>query len=87
MLRRLRMFEIFSDRLISKSGVLIMKNESQACTERREEITRAELPLSCPARDLRVWDAHPRVYLPIEATGEYRCPYCSTLYVLKDFVE
>lgn len=54
-----------------------------ACAKRRYEITEADLPLSCPPRDMRVWDAHPRVYLPIEETGEYRCPYCSAEYVLK----
>ena len=57
----------------------------EACTHRREEITQADLPLSCPPRDLRVWDAHPRVYLPIEATGKFMCPYCGTEYILKDF--
>lgn len=56
----------------------------QACTHRRVELTRAELPLSCPPRDDRVWDAHPRVYLPIEETGHILCPYCGTEYILKD---
>lgn len=55
------------------------------CTVRRLEITYADLPLSCPPRDLRVWDGHPRVYLPIEETGKVLCPYCGTEYVLKDF--
>lgn len=56
-----------------------------ACTKRRYEITEADLPLSCPQSDERVWDAHPRVYLPIEETEskEYRCPYCSAEYILK----
>lgn len=62
-------------------------DSSQACTQRRYEITKADLPLSCPPRDLRVWDAHPRVYLPIEETGEYLCPYCGALYILTDFNE
>ncbi|HTM63526.1 MAG TPA: zinc-finger domain-containing protein [Gammaproteobacteria bacterium] len=57
----------------------------QACTKRRLEITSRDLPLSCPPRDDRVWDAHPRVYLPIEETGHAVCPYCETEYVLKDF--
>lgn len=59
-------------------------NADQACTKRRYEITHADLPLSCPPRDLRVWDAHPRVYLPIEETGEQLCPYCGALYILKN---
>jgi uncharacterized Zn-finger protein len=58
--------------------------EAQACTKRRYEITQADLPLSCPPRDERVWDAHPRVYLPVEETGSILCPYCSAEYVLKN---
>ncbi len=60
--------------------------EGVACTEQTFEITARDLPLSCPPRDKRIWDAHPRVYLPIEEAAEkrYRCPYCSALYILKD---
>ncbi len=55
----------------------------QACTKRRYTIQPKDLPLSCPPRDLRVWDAHPRVYLPIEEEGEVLCPYCSAHYILE----
>lgn len=48
------------------------------------EVTRAHLPLHCPMPAMALWNSHPRVFLPIEATGEARCPYCGTLYVLKD---
>ena len=58
--------------------------KKQACTERRVEIKHTDLPLSCPPRHDRLWDAHPRVYLPIEETGEVLCPYCSTRYILTD---
>ena len=65
---------------------MIMKtSEQQACTTRRSEITTRDLPLSCPPRTDRVWDAHPRVYLPIEESGVAVCPYCETEFVLKDF--
>ena len=30
-----------------------------------------------------LWNAHPRVFLPIEKTGEALCPYCGTQYTLK----
>ena len=56
----------------------------QACTQRLYEVTRADLPLSCPTKDMRVWDAHPRVYLPIEEAGQVICPYCGAEFVLKD---
>jgi uncharacterized Zn-finger protein len=57
-------------------------SNKQACTRRRYEITQADLPLSCPPLKDRVWDAHPRVYLPIEEVGEVVCPYCDAKYVL-----
>lgn len=50
----------------------------------RCEVTKAELPLSCPGSKMTLWNAHPKVYLPIEETGEATCPYCGTLYVLSD---
>ncbi|MBV9575886.1 MAG: zinc-finger domain-containing protein [Gammaproteobacteria bacterium] len=56
---------------------------TQACTERQHIITEQDLPLSCPSRGMQLWDAHPRVYLPIEKKGKIACPYCGTLYVLK----
>jgi uncharacterized Zn-finger protein len=56
----------------------------KACTNQRYEITSADLPLCCPMPDMRLWDAHPRVYLPIEATGHVVCPYCDAEYFLQD---
>ena len=46
------------------------------------EIGAADLPLHCPLDSQKLWNAHPRVFLPIEETGEARCPYCSTVYRL-----
>jgi uncharacterized Zn-finger protein len=46
------------------------------------EVRRSDLPLSCPMPGMRLWNAHPRVYLPIEETGSARCPYCSASYTL-----
>ena len=60
-------------------------HKTQACTQRQYDITKADLPLSCTPRSDRIWDAHPRVYLPIETTGKVTCPYCGVLFVLKDF--
>ncbi|WP_438263677.1 zinc-finger domain-containing protein [Acidithiobacillus sulfurivorans] len=42
-----------------------------------------QLPLYCPQPEMSRWNGHPRVFLKIEETGEARCPYCGTLYVLK----
>lgn len=48
------------------------------------KVSRADLPLSCPRPEDEVWNMHPRVYLPIEKTGEATCPYCGARYVLGD---
>jgi uncharacterized Zn-finger protein len=47
------------------------------------EVTAADLPLHCPMPSMLLWNAHPRVFLPVEKTGEALCPYCGTRYVLK----
>lgn len=62
----------------------IHQPETVACDKRYYEITQADLPLSCPNKHMRIWDAHPRVYFPIAETKRYRCPYCSAEYILKN---
>lgn len=57
---------------------------AQANAARRYEVTRADLPLSCPMPDMKLWNSHPRVYLSIEKTGSAKCPYCSADFILVD---
>ena len=52
--------------------------------QNRYEVTRADLPLHCPMPGMSLWNSHPLVYLPIEATGQAKCPYCGADYVLQD---
>ncbi len=59
-------------------------NKQPACTEKNYIVHRHELPLSCPTHDMALWNAHPKVYLPIEKTGVEVCPYCSARFVLQD---
>jgi len=47
-------------------------------------ITSADLPLCCPMPNMRIWDSHPRIYLPIEKIGYIACPYCGAQYFLKE---
>ena len=54
-----------------------------ACTEKKYLVTQDDLPLSCPMPRMKLWNAHPRVYLPIEETGEEQCPYCGAVYILE----
>ena len=51
--------------------------------DRLVEVTEEDLPLHCPTPSMLLWNSHPRVYLPIESTGEAMCPYCGTRYALK----
>lgn len=47
------------------------------------ELDGKDLPAYCPNPAMPIWSAHPRVYLPIEANGEGKCPYCGTIYKVK----
>ena len=37
-----------------------------------------------PKADMKVWNTHPKVYLDVACHGEAKCPYCGTVYKLKD---
>lgn len=47
-------------------------------------VTWKDLPLSCPTKNMSLWNSHQRVYLDIQENGQIKCPYCGTLYILKD---
>ena len=47
------------------------------------DVTAEDLPLCCPMPQMYLWNSHPRVYLPIEATGWAKCPYCGAEYTLR----
>jgi uncharacterized Zn-finger protein len=48
------------------------------------KVSRSDLPLSCPRPQDSLWNMHPRVYLPIDESGEEVCPYCGAHYLLVD---
>lgn len=50
--------------------------------ENRYEVGEGALPLSCPMPGMYLWNSHPKVYLPIETTGQAKCPYCGAVYTL-----
>jgi uncharacterized Zn-finger protein len=43
-----------------------------------------DLPLSCPMPAMYLWNSHPKVYLPIQETGEAKCPYCGAQYFMSE---
>lgn len=62
----------------------VSENLEPANAERTYRIRRDELPLHCPLPEMYLWNSHPKVYLPIEDSGEAKCPYCGASFVLAD---
>ena len=56
------------------------QNLIPANAQNRYGVRRADLPLSCPMPGMYLWNSHPKVFIPIEQTGEAKCPYCGALY-------
>ena len=67
--------------LAVKAGT-VDQNLIPANSQHRYEIHGRDLPLSCPMPGMYLWNSHPKVYLPVEETGEAKCPYCGAEYVL-----
>lgn len=61
-----------------------INNQKMPCSETSVVVHASDLPLSCPNKEVSLWNAHPKVYLPIEHSGKETCPYCGTHYVLND---
>ena len=42
--------------------------------------------LYCPSAKahMQIYSSHPRVYLDVARTGSAKCPYCGTVYALKE---
>ena len=64
-----------------RSGT-IEENLEPANAQKVYKVTRGDLPLHCPMAGTYLWSSHPKVFLPIEATGEAKCPYCGARYQL-----
>ncbi len=58
-------------------------NQQTACAEKIHVVHVKDLPLSCPSDEMTLWNAHPKVYLPIAKTGQEVCPYCGTRFILQ----
>ena len=56
----------------------------QANAQQHYSVKQSDLPLSCPTPEMKLWNSHPRVYLPVEDTGTARCPYCGAEFVLEE---
>ena len=59
-------------------------NKKINVTDAAIKIKPDQLPLHCPLPEINLWNQHPKVYLPIDASKKMKCPYCGTEYVLTD---
>ena len=61
------------------------KPQITANSQNHYEITKNDLPLSCPMPNMSVWNSHPKVFLAIESNEDNtaKCPYCGAEYFLK----
>ena len=66
-----------------KAGT-VDQNLIAANAQHKYTAQRRDLPLSCPMPEMYLWNSHPKVFLPIEQTGEAKCPYCGAEYFLAD---
>jgi len=73
-----------ASKCLTNSILGLIMNQEAANTEKVYHVKSSDLPISCPGKDIAVWNSHPKVYLPIEKTGEAVCEYCGAKYILKD---
>jgi uncharacterized Zn-finger protein len=60
------------------------QNLIPANAQHKYQVRTPDLPLSCPMPGMFLWNSHPKVFLPVEETGEAKCPYCGAQYFLSD---
>ncbi|HSN18588.1 MAG TPA: zinc-finger domain-containing protein [Gammaproteobacteria bacterium] len=64
------------------SAVHIKEGTQTPNAQKVYSVTAKDLPLHCPMDSMSQWNSHPRVFLPVEVTGEAKCPYCGAEYKL-----
>lgn len=69
---------------LSERTGTVDQNLIPANAQHQYEVRPRDLPLSCPMPGMYLWNSHPKVFLPIEETGDARCPYCGADYLLTD---
>ncbi|MCH8943267.1 MAG: zinc-finger domain-containing protein [Proteobacteria bacterium] len=67
------------DAVAARAGT-VDENLIPANAQHEYAVRSRDLPLSCPMPGMYLWNSHPKVFLPIESTGEAKCPYCGAQY-------
>ena len=55
-----------------------------ANSEESYQISADDLPLSWPMPNMKTWNSHPRVFLPLDENGHASCPYCGSKFNLHE---
>ena len=66
-----------------KAGT-VDQNLIPANAQNKYGVRASDLPLSCPMPGMYLWNSHPKVFIPVQETGEAKCPYCGAQYHLVD---
>lgn len=65
-----------------------MSSSSAAKPKAVVEVTAADVQgpgvVFCPNPKMTLWSTHPRVFIDVATTGEGMCPYCGTVYKVKE---
>jgi uncharacterized Zn-finger protein len=67
----------------SKAGT-VDQDLIPANAQNRYGVRAPDLPVSCPMPGMYLWNSHPKVFIPVAAAGEAKCPYCGATYYLLD---
>jgi len=60
------------------------ETQASATVEVTAKDLQGEGVLFCPNPRMPLWSNHPRVFLNLSQDGQGKCPYCGTVYKLKD---
>ncbi len=72
--------------MLTESHSFQQEGDAYSIAESKEHfIKRADLPISCPTKEMTLWNEHPRVFLPLgDKEHETVCPYCGAKFILTD---
>ena len=71
---------------MAKAGT-VDQNLIPANAQNKYGVRLSDLPLSCPMPGMYLWNSHPKVFIPVQQTGEAKCPYCGAHYHMLEDAE
>lgn len=53
-------------------------------TQKPRVVSANDLPLSCPTKEDKTWNMHPKVYLEFDESGDASCQYCGAQFTINN---